>query len=261
VKLPIVTDLVSYNYTSLPRGYSLEAHLHHYFQFDVVLAGAVTISLEGFPQVRTRAGDAVVIPALVRHGYRTRSGWTQGSFKFHLAPAWWSLLSTNPKRMRLPRPLMEAVHFAGKHERESFASQQALAVANLCMIEFLRQARQNRRSLEHLDPLRRTLWPLLEEVAREPFREWSVATLAKQCHLSVDHFSKRFHELLGQSPHRYLFEERMRAAASELLADPPRPIKEIAGAANYATVHAFTAAFTKAFGISPAAYRRKQTEL
>lgn len=112
-----------------------------------------------------------------------------------------------------------------------------------------------------LDPFRQSLYPLLERIEQAPQTAWSVARMAATCHVSVDHFSRCFHRLLGQTPRRYLLEARMRAAAAALLGEPARPIKEIADASEYATVHAFSAAFKKILGRSPAAYRRVQPEL
>lgn len=53
----------------------------------------------------------------------------------------------------------------------------------------------------------------------------------------------------------------MRAIAADLLADPTRPIKDIAEKAKYTSVHTFSHSFKQAFGISPAAYRRSPTRM
>ena len=90
---------------------------------------------------------------------------------------------------------------------------------------------------------------------------WKVAALASDCRMSESHFTRRFHELIGQTPRSYLAEARMRAAGDELLAEPPRPIKDIAESANYATVHAFSNSFKKMIGISPAAYRHARSQM
>src|SRR5438552_15284870 len=101
----IVTELIAFSYASLPRGFTLEPHLHHFFQLDVVMGGNVTIRIEGKEDVRARAGDALLIPPLVRHGYESATGFRQGSFKFHLASWCWPMVGSRPLRLRVPPPL------------------------------------------------------------------------------------------------------------------------------------------------------------
>lgn len=73
--------------------------------------------------------------------------------------------------------------------------------------------------------------------------------------MSPDHFCRRFCDLVGKSPRRFVLEVRMRAAATQLI-HGNAPIKDAAAVAGYATVHSFTRAFSKVFGMSPGAYVR-----
>ncbi len=82
-----------------------------------------------------------------------------------------------------------------------------------------------------------------------------MAALARHCGVSSVHFARRFTELLGQTPRRYLLEARLTAAAAELLADPGVAIKEVAERAGYGSVHAFTRAFAEVLGAPPATFR------
>jgi len=260
---PIVTEIVRFDYTVLPPGYAFRDHLHHFFQLDVFLMGEVTVRVEGLGAVRAGGGDGLFIPPLVRHGYESHPGFRQGSFKFHLAPSCWTFFGTRPQRLRVPDDLVSVVERAGQrfNANSLFGRQEAVAAANLCLIELLGESCGGTAALGHLDAFRRVLWPLLEKIANRPYAGWTVAGMARECHMSESHFTRSFHQLLGQTPRQYLLEARMRAVAAELVADPPRPIKDIAESANYATVHAFSAAFKKIFSASPAAYRRARPGL
>lgn len=263
VEGPIVTEIVRFDYTVLPPEYVFRVHLHHFFQLDVFLEGNVTVRVEGSRPVQASTGDGLFIPPLVRHGYESADGFRQGSFKFHLAPSCWTFFGTRPMRLRVPTDLVQVVERAGRrfNAKSPFARQEAVAAANLCLIELLGEQARTHSAPDHLDSFRRALWPILERVANQPYARWTVAGLAGECHMSEAHFSRCFHQLLGQTPRQYLLEARMRAVAAELVAEPPRPIKEIADSANYATVHAFSSTFKKMFGASPAAYRRTQPRL
>lgn len=258
----LVTQLVKFDFTTLPAGYQCASHLHHFFQFDTILAGQVDVLLEARKTLRARAGDGVLIPPLVRHGYQAEQSYRQGSFKFHIAPRFWPMFGRSARRVRLPRALLETVKTTGRRSRDKapLAEQQAVAAITSCLIHAL-DIDTGPSASEPTDSLRRSLWPLLEQIESNPHAGWTVSALAKRCHLSVDHFSRHFHRILRRTPSQHLFEARMRAAAAALLADPPLPIKEISERANYATVHSFSRAFKQMFGISPAAYRERTPQL
>lgn len=255
----LVTQLVAFNYSTLPDGgFELPQHLHHYFQFDVILSGEVDILIENQKPVRAKAGFALLIPPLVRHGYRASKSYRQGSFKFHLAPRYWGLFGASIRRAQLPTELLKSVEVCGRryNTHSPLAEQQAAAVLTLCLAEFVDTQRTAPIATDGLDSFRGRLWPLLERIEQHPRAQWSVAKMASECRLSVGHFSKRFRAILRQTPQQYLLEARMRAGAAALLAEPPQPIKEIAETAGYATVHSFSRAFKAIFQTSPAAYRK-----
>lgn len=81
--------------------------------------------------------------------------------------------------------------------------------------------------------------------------------LAQQFGMSRGHFTRRFHELTGLSPHEYLIRERLECA-KELLQHTDLKICEIAGAAGYSTSHRFCRQFRERIGTSPEAWRRQQ---
>jgi len=253
----LVTQLIKAHFSAPPAGYVCGVHLHPYFQFDAILGNEVEVLLEARKTLRLRAGEGLLIPPLVRHGYRIRRGYQQASFKFHLAPRVWPLFGRTASKVRLSSALIECLRSTGAccSERDPFAGQQFVALLTLCLGETIRDGTLTERGAAGNEPMLRKLWPLLERIESSRATGWTVVAMARECHLSADHFSRQFRRILKQSPQSYLFEARMRAAAVSLSAEPPAPIKEIAERTGYATVHSFSRAFKQMFGTGPAAYR------
>lgn len=259
-----VTDLILFNFSAFPTDYSHPPHLHHYHQLDVVLDGRVTMTLEGQSPVLRTAGNAWLIPPLVRHGYEIEAGYRHASFKFHLAPRYWPIFGTHSHHFSASGSLCKELEDGGLCYREQalLSHPQLLALATLCLVQCAAQI-QNAADCEddNLDELRALLWPLLERIENEPRAGWTVSRIAAECHLSCDHFSRCFHHILGQTPQSYLLEVRMRAAAASLMVAPLRPLKEVAADAGYAGIYSFSRAFKQVFGMGPAAYRKAPREI
>lgn len=73
--------------------------------------------------------------------------------------------------------------------------------------------------------------------------------------LSPFHFLRLFSGVLGVTPHQYLVRARLRRAA-RLLADPQRPITDVALEVGFADLSNFIRTFRRAAGVSPSAFRR-----
>jgi AraC-like DNA-binding protein/mannose-6-phosphate isomerase-like protein (cupin superfamily) len=94
----------------------------------------------------------------------------------------------------------------------------------------------------------------LSVVHAEPARDWSIKTLAAAAGLSRSALTERFEAVLRVSPMRYVREWRLCLAGVAL--DATRaPIAAVAQDAGYGTEAAFSRAFSRANGISPAAWR------
>lgn len=89
----------------------------------------------------------------------------------------------------------------------------------------------------------------------QPADPWTVQTLAEVASMSRSAFAARFTAAIGESPLQYLTHARMRKAR-ELLRDNRVGIKSIASAVGYANESAFSSAFKREVGVSPAAFRR-----
>jgi len=79
--------------------------------------------------------------------------------------------------------------------------------------------------------------------------------VADYLHVSPRHLSRLFSEGIHESFGRFLRRERVGAAA-RLLRQSEQPIPDIAERCGFGSVHAFTRAFTRERGQSPARYRR-----
>lgn len=88
-----------------------------------------------------------------------------------------------------------------------------------------------------------------------PAQAWTVPQLARDAGLSRSVFAKRFTDLVGEPPLRYLIGLRLDKAA-ELLRRTDHSIAEIAAATGYDLEPAFSRAFKHRYGLSPSHWRR-----
>ena len=102
------------------------------------------------------------------------------------------------------------------------------------------------------DPVVGTALALLH---RDPSHPWTVAELASKVGASRSVIGQRFPQLLGATPLAYLARWRL-LLASRLLETTPRTIVQVANEVGYESEAAFSRAFKREFGLSPARYRR-----
>lgn len=88
----------------------------------------------------------------------------------------------------------------------------------------------------------------------EPDRDWSAEELARRANTSRSVLGDRFKTLLGQSPIHYLVEWRMQLAA-DLLRTTQLKLAAVAERAGYGSEAAFSRAFRRHLGQSPAEWR------
>lgn len=154
------------------------------------------------------------------------------------------------------RPLIE---FALRELRERASGRQGvlLRLAELMFIEVVR------RHLETTVAQAGWLAGLKEPlVARSlallhatPARHWTLETLAAQSGASRSVLAERFALFVGRPPMQYLTEWRMQLAA-RLLAERGSKVATVAAAVGYESEAAFSRAFKKCAGVSPAAWRQ-----
>jgi AraC-like DNA-binding protein len=91
-----------------------------------------------------------------------------------------------------------------------------------------------------------------------PAEPWTVESLAKEAALSRSALAERFTQLVGDAPMQYLTRWRMQLAAT-LLRAKGASVFEAATEVGYASEAAFSRAFKKVVGVSPAAWRERRT--
>lgn len=105
----------------------------------------------------------------------------------------------------------------------------------------------------HSDPVVGQALRLMHNDIAEP---WTVASLAAATGVSRAVLARRFTDLVGEPPMTYLTTWRLSTGA-DLLAEGGRSLGSIAHQVGYGSAFAFSAAFKRSRGISPAAYRER----
>lgn len=90
---------------------------------------------------------------------------------------------------------------------------------------------------------------------RQPGRQWTVAQLAAECHVSRSVFARRFETTIGVPPLRYATELRM-SLARQLLTQEKVSIDVVAQRLGYTSQAAFSRAFKRVIGTPPGASRQ-----
>jgi AraC family transcriptional regulator len=79
--------------------------------------------------------------------------------------------------------------------------------------------------------------------------------VARECRLSVSHFSRAFRRSMGAAPHNWLLTRRVEAA-KEKLRDDRLSLLDVALVCGFADQSHLTRVFTRIVGVSPGAWRR-----
>lgn len=84
----------------------------------------------------------------------------------------------------------------------------------------------------------------------------TVADMANALNLSRFHFVRSFKAETGSTPHQYLLQARLERAR-DLLLNPELTIAQVGARVGYRRPGDFTKAFTRRFGRTPSAFRRR----
>lgn len=138
-------------------------------------------------------------------------------------------------------------------------------LSRLSELLFIEVVRRFLESLPQDDPgwLGALIDPCVGRVLRlmhdDPSRGWTLNTLAREAGFSRTVLVERFTSRLGIAPMAYLLKWRMQIAAS-LLYDGARGTARIASAVGYGSEEAFSRAFKRCTGSSPAQWRKRLAE-
>lgn len=95
---------------------------------------------------------------------------------------------------------------------------------------------------------------LLSAVMADPAHVWTIETLAEWVHLSRAQFIRVFQAALGQSPHQFVMQIRVRQAAV-YLRQSSDSLRHIALATGFQTEPHFCKVFKQHYGVTPRQYR------
>jgi len=109
-------------------------------------------------------------------------------------------------------------------------------------------------------PVRGGLAPWQERRAKEVLRAnlkggVLLKEVARECGLSVSHFSHAFRRTLGVAPHKWLIEQRI-VLSKEKLLDDGLPLSDVAAECGFTDQSHLTREFRRTVGVSPGAWRR-----
>jgi AraC family transcriptional regulator len=112
-------------------------------------------------------------------------------------------------------------------------------------------------------PMRGVLAPWQERRAKELLRAnvqgVPLKQVARECGLSVAHFSRTFRRTMGVAPHGWLIEQRI-VLSKERLRNDRLSLTDIAAECGFCDQSHFTHHFTRIVGVSPGAWRRALKE-
>lgn len=267
----------------------------HLIAYHVLVEGECWAGLRGAEQTSMRAGDVVVfphgsphhmssacglggpmepivLPATARLPFALRMGSGGARARFVCGFLGCDRGPFNPLLDSLPEQLL--VHggetswlnaFVGQALAEAEASRAGgeLVVTRLAELMFIEVVR---RHVEALAP-QSTGWlagsrdPIVGKVLgalhERPAHAWSLAELAERAATSRTVLAERFTALLGLAPMQYLARWRMQLAA-ERLDHTTDKLPAIAEQVGYASEAAFSRAFKKLVGRSPAQWRARE---
>ena len=113
-------------------------------------------------------------------------------------------------------------------------------------------------------PVRGGLAPWQERRAKEILRAnlvggVPVKELARECRLSMSHFSRAFHRSVGVAPHNWLNEHRI-VLSKEKLRDERLSLTDVAFECGFCDQSHLSREFKRTVGVSPGAWRRALKE-
>ena len=107
----------------------------------------------------------------------------------------------------------------------------------------------------HADAEMSKMVPALRFMHQEFGKGPRLGEIAGKANLSPFHFHRRFSELLGQTPKRYLLDCQIRLCKSDLV-QRKKPLRQIAADCGFAHQSHFTSRFRQATGLTPTHWRR-----
>ena len=265
----------------------------HLISYHVLISGSCWGGLEGEPPVHLQPGDVIVFPHGDPHLMSSAAGRRVDPGVFDASPQRFPgtvylgpeagrdtslvcgflgcdvrpynpLLASLPRRLHVPgiaggwlSQFPRQVVAESRHGRAG-SETMLTRMAELMFIEVVR------RHVEQLPP-QQSGWlaglrdpvggPALSHLHERPAHPWTLADLARAVASSRTVLAERFARLVGVPPMAYLTQWRLQLAAEKLSSGSAK-VAAIADQVGYESEPAFSRAFKRATGQSPAAWRR-----
>ena len=252
----------------------------HVMEYHMVTAGAAYGATEGEPPVRLETGDVIVFPQgdphVISSGPGMRGTIDYRPFETARAcplPIGLRLDGGGAERARVTcgflgldarpfNPLLAALprvlHVPGLGAEDAgFAS--LVRLSELLFVEVVRRYTDTlpAESRTWLAGLRdESVGRVLGKLHERPAHDWTLEELARQTGQSRSVLAERFTQFVGVAPMQYLAQWRMQLAAT-LLTSSSAGLAEIAAQVGYGSEAAFSKAFKRTVGASPAEWRRR----
>ncbi len=264
----------------------------HLISYHILLSGSCWGGLEGGPRVHIDPGDVILFPHGDAHGMSSAEGlqlepqrgepprrhagtvflgpegardtaFVCGFLGCDVRP-FNPLLSSLPRCMHLPGMaggwLAWFPQQAVAESRQSRAGWETVLtrMAELMFIEVVRQ------HIEHVPPQQvgwlagvrdSVVGPALVRLHERPAHRWTLAELARATACSRTVLAERFAHLVGIPPILYLTRWRLQLAAEQLIRSSAK-VAAIGAKVGYESEAAFSRAFKRETGMSPAAWRK-----
>jgi AraC-like DNA-binding protein len=263
----------------------------HLISYHILVSGSCWGGLEGQPQVQLGPGDAIVFPHGGAHLMSSAAGLRLHSLRdtperypntVQIGPAGvrdtmfvcgflgCDVRPYNPLLASLP-PQMHLSGIAGgwlsQFPQQAVAESRAERIGSETMLTRMAElmfVEVVRRHVERL-PERDTGWlaglrdpvvgPALAELHDRPAHPWTLPELARRIASSRTVLAERFSEVVGVPPMMYLMRWRLQLAAEQLVNSSAK-VAAIGAQVGYDSEAAFSRAFKRETGLSPAAWRQ-----
>ncbi|MFB6790640.1 helix-turn-helix transcriptional regulator [Streptomyces olivaceus] len=229
-----------------PPGHLLDWHEHRRAQFLYGATGVMVVdTADGTWTVPPER--AVLIPAATRHRVRMLGVSTRSLYIEPAVVPWWPRTCTV---VDVPPLLRELLHAAVGFEADYSLSGREGSVADLLLHEIAARAPL---PFHVAVPASAGLAALCRDYLAAPDAAVTNAQWAARTAMSERAFTRLFRGETGESPAVWRARARLLAAVPLLRS---APVGEVSGRLGYATPAAFTAAFTRTFGLPPSRFAR-----
>ncbi len=286
----IETNAVVLCRTSMPAPWGMQILAREGVMFHIVRKGSCWLRRKGQPPLRLSVGDLVLLPQGLDHeivddpasaAIPLEDFLAKESFPLNGNAVTTLICGVYLADVSLAHPMLLALppvmHFSAPDIecRPELASTLALLLAEIesdspgsealiqhlfdVLFVYIVRAWSDEVSTQRQGWLSALKEPALtramSRIHAHPARTWTVATLAREAGLSRAAFARRFAEQVGEPPLAYLTRWRM-IVATRLLNSSEASLAEIAGQVGYESEFAFSRAFKRSRGVSPAQFRQ-----